>query len=477
MRSLLFGLALSLPMVLQAQDNAFHPSRKYHPDSIKKWIKNVMHGTAEKHPGFYRYTTKERFDFMIDSTVATITDSLTELDFYRKLKPLYAQIGCLHTGVTLSKEYNDYLDKTKTLFPFEVFIDEQKRVFVTKNYSSNPTIPIKGEIITINGMPIANVLRTLLKSIPMDGYNESGKILLLNHRFAFWYQSMIEVTENFTIVIKKSGSTETYSANGVSKEIFPSRKSLESAYEKPLELVIKEKVAVLSIHTFAGTEIKEHGQDFRKFIQSTFRTLKDKNITNLIVDLRYNSGGTDGNAAYLAKYFFDKPFRYWEKIEVTEAIAKEITGMKRLFYKKPKYVGNSYRWRTMWMTHEFDYYELQSPAKNNFNGKTLLLTNGLCMSSCSDLIAILSDNKKALVLGEESGGGFQGNTSGMIPTAKIKTGLRVTIPLQKYTNAVDPHKNVGRGTLPDYPITISLDDWVNKKDVVMESALKLITTN
>jgi hypothetical protein len=62
---------------------------------------------------------------------------------------------------------------------------------------------------------------------------------------------------------------------------------------------------------------------------------------------------------------FDKPFRYWDKIEVTEAVAKEIKGINSLFYKKPKEVDGSYRWRKTWLTKEFDYYETQQPAKNN----------------------------------------------------------------------------------------------------------------
>jgi len=50
---------------------------------------------SRKHPDFNRYTTKERFDFLIDSTIQTITDSLTTIEFYRKVKPLFAHIGCL----------------------------------------------------------------------------------------------------------------------------------------------------------------------------------------------------------------------------------------------------------------------------------------------------------------------------------------------------------------------------------------------
>jgi hypothetical protein len=50
----------------------------------------------------------------------------------------------------------------------------------------------------------------------------------------------------------------------------------------------------------------------------------------------------------------------------------------------------------------------------------------------------------------------------------------VTVPLQKYTNAVDLTKNFGRGTIPDYQLTPTFDDWVNKKDIEMEFVLQLI---
>ena len=72
------------------------------------------------------------------------------------------------------------------------------------------------------------------------------------------------------------------------------------------------------------------------------------------------------------------------------------------------------------------------------------------LSSCADVIAILAHNKKAKVVGQESGGGYQGNTSGIMPKTKIPTGLELTVPLLKYTNAVDPMVNIGRGTIPDY---------------------------
>jgi len=42
------------------------------------------------------------------------------------------------------------------------------------------------------------------------------------------------------------------------------------------------------------------------------------------------------------------------------------------------------------------------------------------MSSCADVVAILSYNKKALFIGDETGGGYQGNNSGMTPETKVQ---------------------------------------------------------
>ncbi len=322
-----------------------------------------------------------------------------------------------------------------------------------------------------------DILNGILKAIPSDGFNQTEKILLLNHRFPFWYQNIIEVANIFKIETESNGVTDTYELVGTTKELFPSLASLESNYTKPLEFEILNNIGVLKVHSFAKSTIKSNGQNFKKFSKDLFKQIKAKDVKNLIIDLRYNTGGSDGNAVDLASYFFDKPFRYWEKIEVTEKLAKEVKGAVKLIYRKPLKEGEMYKWRKAKLTNEFDYYLTQKPSQNNFKGKVYILTNGLCMSSCSDFVAILSHNKKALVIGQESGGGFQGNTSGIMPTAKLPTGIQVTIPLQKYTNAVDLTKNYGRGTIPDFDVTPDFDNWLNKKDVEMQLALQLINEN
>ncbi|UQB69322.1 S41 family peptidase [Epilithonimonas zeae] len=460
------------------QAKELKPEQKYPADSLRQWTSGLMDEISKKHPGFYRYTDKEKFGFLIDSTLQSIQDSLTQLQYYRKLKPLFAKIGCLHTGIELPEESKTYLNVSNTLLPLEVFVDTQnQKVLISKNYSENKGIKQGAELVSINGSPISEVLKKLLDAIPSDGYNQTEKILLLNYRFPFWYQEIIDAPKFFKVVVRSEGIDHTFELNGASKDVFPSLEQLEKNYNLPLEFEVKNGIAILKIHSFADTAIKQGGQNFKKFVKEVFQTLQQQNIKNLIIDVRNNTGGTDDNAALLASFFFNKTFRYWDKIEVTEAVANEIKGVNKMFYKKPEENNGLYLWKKSWITKEFDYYEPQEPAKTNFKGNSYLLTNGLCLSSCADFTAVMSYNKKAVVIGQETGGGYQGNTSGMLSQAKIPTGLVITIPLQKYTNAVDLDKNFGRGTIPDHETVTTFENWIGNKDLELDYTIQLININ
>jgi len=466
-------LSYAVPLTAQ-EEKPFLTETKFPADSINKLTNELMTELSLIHPGFYRYTPKEEFDHIIETTVNSITDSLTTLEIYRKLKPLFAQIGCLHTSIHLSRQYENFINKEPTLIPIEVFIDEKKRVFITKNHSENKNIRIKSELLSINKKPIEEILNVLIQSIPSDGYNLTVKTLLLNHRFAHWYRSIVELNQNFTIETTYNNDIKSFVLSGVKSDKFETIETLQSINSKQLNFEIADDMAVLTIKSFAKTDIKNNGQHFKRFIKKTFKTLKNNGIENLIVDLRYNSGGTDGNAVFFTSHFFDGSFRYWDRIEVTKSVAEQIKGIHRVFYPKPEKVDSMYLWKGAFLTKEFDYFKTQKPSKNNFSGNVYIITNGLCMSSCSDVVAILSHNQKALVVGQESGGGFQGNTSGMMPTTEINEHMAVTIPLQKYTSAVDLDKNFGRGTIPDFIVNPDLDDWIHKEDVEMSFVKKLI---
>ena len=449
--------------------------KKFAADTVLKVIDEVTRELSIKHPGFYRYHSKADFNQYIDSVKTTVKDSLTELEAYLRLKPIISYVDCIHTGLSLPQEYKDYLNQMPNLFPFQIYCIGS-RAFVFRNHSACKSIAAGDEIISINGQGMDHIIPKLLRLIPSDGYNLTRKYRALYFQFPGWYRN-IDLKESFRVVVNQFGKEQTYQLEGkFFKDIAEEGFLIEPRRTKQLEFKVENKIGYLTIHSFSKTEIKKCNQDFKNFIDLAFAQLKTMNVENLVVDLRDNTGGSDPFAAYFTSYFFDNPFRYWDRIEVTQAVAEEIRGaVLKLYYRKPVQRDSIWHWQKARHSDEFNFYEEQKPARNNYKGKVYLLINGFCMSSCADVIAILSYNKKATLIGQETGGGYQGNNSGMIPDSQVKPfDFILSVPLQKYVNHVDRSKNIGRGTMPDFGINWSIEDLLKGEDLELNLANELI---
>ncbi|BAV06127.1 S41 family peptidase [Filimonas lacunae] len=448
---------------------------RFSADTVIHLLQDTYLELAAKHPGFYRYVSRPEYQQYIDSLKKTITDSLTEVEVYQKLKPFTAKMGCLHTGVSLPAAYTDSINHLPNLFPFQVAI-QNNRMYVIQNFSGDTAIHPGDEIVQINSHTIPQLLQVILPAIPSDGNNTTLKYRAVYHLFPTLYRNLVQTTNSFQVQVLHQSNSHTFTlpaksfdaiaSNGFLKEVSPAQQ---------LHFSITDSIGVLTIHSFSVSDIKKSKQQFSNFINAAFQNLNQQHIPHLIVDLRNNTGGSDGNAALLTSYFFDTAYRYWDRIEVTEAIAKDIKGATTLFYRKPIQKDNTWLWQKARTVRDFDYYETQKPAKNHYTGKVYVLINGFCMSSCADVTAVLAHHQKATFIGEETGGGYQGNNSGLMPvTTLAPTRLRLTVPLQAYYNAVNPAVYMGRGTMPDYTINETINDYITGNDPVMKAAIDTI---
>jgi len=448
---------------------------KFSADTVRFAIDDITRELSVKQPGFYRYTSKDEFKKFNDSVKSTIRDSLTELESYLKLKSVVTKIHCLHTGLNLPQDYKDYLNGQPNLIPLQVWFNKDQ-AFIVKNFSGNDSLLPGDEIISINGQTIEEILHQLFALIPSDGYDLTMKYRALYLQFPTWFR-LINLTEKYKLVINRGGIRSTVFIQGKRFNDLATDGFLkEPVLPKQLEFKIVNQTGILVIHSFAKTMIEKGNQHFKPFIEYVFNELEKYHIQNLIVDLRDNTGGSDPFAEYFTSYFFDKPFRYWDRIEVTEAIAKQIKGVAlKAFYRTPVQKDSIWLWQKARHTNEFDFYTEQEPAGNPYKGKTYILINGFCMSSCADVAAVLSYNKKAILIGEETGGAYEGNNSGMMPETEIDPfHFTLTVPLQKYYNAVDLSNHNGRGVMPDQPIYSDIKDLVVGTDLDMNHALDLI---
>jgi hypothetical protein len=131
----------------------------------------------------------------------------------------------------------------------------------------------------------------------------------------------------------------------------------------------------------------------------------------------------------------------------------------------------------LWINN-YEYYEglqLRMPGKDSFHGNIYVLVNGLCFSSTSALIANIKNTTKAVFIGEESGGTYEGPTGGqtvpiILPNSKIMVRISPNINIS-YMYQKHP---IGRGVLPDYPVNYNISDVLANRDLEMETAKELI---
>jgi hypothetical protein len=122
-----------------------------------------------------------------------------------------------------------------------------------------------------------------------------------------------------------------------------------------------------------------------------------------------------------------------------------------------------------------DNLKLKPSKQDVFKGKLYVLMNGICFSSAADLISDIKKTRKAVFIEEESGGTFEGPTGGdniviELPNSKIMVRMSPNIQIG-YLYQKHP---TGRGVLPDYRTSYTIQQLIEGKDLELELAIRLI---
>jgi C-terminal processing protease CtpA/Prc len=117
---------------------------------------------------------------------------------------------------------------------------------------------------------------------------------------------------------------------------------------------------------------------------------------------------------------------------------------------------------------------INQPGSPGFTGKVYILINGGSYSTTSEFLSQAHFHKRAVFIGEESAGGYYGNSSGMVPRVTLpNTKLALFVPLVTYHMAVSGYKHPARGIIPDQQVEYSISELLLGTDKELALALKL----
>jgi len=442
-----FNAEDQIEYILDPQKKPENPADKfskvYEVDEYREDLDILGKKITATHPNVFKFISEKDFWKLIEEKKNLITSKTTFADFIWHCDEIIASVNCSHTSVS-----GFYLEMEMLLvalsFPLQTrWINEQ--LFVIDPMNNGSKVNLKAEITRINGVPVIDVLKNIYKHLPSQGYIETTK----RHLFNVWSTCLIPYAMNFpdsyTITLK--GSEKSIVLNKAqTKRILHTDPSIQNCKKDLcLEFLHKDKTALLTIGSFNYYKFSNSYTYFKDFIDSCFLEINSKKCKNLIIDVRYNGGGSQSASIHLLRYLVDKPFVYYSNADFVE--------------KKEKIEGE----------------ESVSPYENRYAGKIYFLIDGVGNSTTGHFMSIAKVLKLGTIIGEELG-------SNQFCSAGGKA-FRLSHSKLIYTVADNTHESMATslpdetGILPDIYVTQSIDDYLNKIDAVKESALKLIEKN
>jgi hypothetical protein len=463
----------------------YSADKKYPKEKLQEDYTLLRNILEKKHPSLYWYTSKDSMDYYFNEGYRNISDSMTELQFgWKILAPLTNKIHCGHTSFNMSKGWNKFI-RNKRIPSFPLYLKIWKdTMVVTANLNRKDSIIKKGMLITsINGIKNHDLIKKVFGYLVEDGYEDNVNYIRLSTSFPYFHRNVFGIYKTYSVQYIDSLGKER-KANlhlfGITEDTlqkiknFPPVKQKHITRKEKLEnirsLKIDSNMALITLNSFAG------GSHLKSFFRYSFNSIRKKEIKNLVIDLRANGGGDISNYAALAKYIRNNSFKV---ADTAVAIAKSFGPYTKyiksgffnnlgllLFTRK----GNDGR-------YHFGYWErhiIKPKQKNHFSGNVYVLTNGLTFSASSLFCNAVKGESNVTLVGENTGGGWHGNSGIMIPDITLpNTKLRVRLPMFRLVQYQHVPKT-GTGVVPDIYLGPTVETLRKDIDRKMEFVKQLI---
>lgn len=453
MRSVFLGVALFTSFNLTSQT--------LNKEQALKDLNTLKRNLEAFHPGFYRYTTADSMAYYFKMAENRIKESQKVYDLYKEVTYLLNKVRCGHTRPSMPGAANNAFKQSRNFLPLSVrYLGT--RLFIDDLRSNDGGLAKGDELLAINNLSVSDLTEQIFEHLSADGFIKTGKYRQAERYFRYYYQLYVAPNaDQYRLQVRKPSGQQT--AITVTGERWDELLSMDPppAERAVLELEHRAGYSYMKIGTFVGYYLDNADLDYEAFLESSFAELKNVGAKNLILDLRDNGGGDDNYGALLVSYFANKPFRYFDRIEVTD----DYEGYGNIERSNGRNLMTSHKGLSTWQ-----------PQARRFAGKVYVLTNGRSFSTCADVATVLHHHGWATFIGEETGGGYDGNTSGYSRTLTLPNSkIRVNLPMWMYTTANVGHDYYGRGAVPHEPVSPELVDFLMQNDVILKRAEALIS--
>lgn len=473
---------------VQDPSNGRLPSRVSPAKELQADVAILQKAYETLHPGLYRYNTKAQMEeaFRVLSQEFEHDRSLAEA--YLAFSLYLAKLKCSHS-------YANYYNQKKALqdslfhagrvpFHFRWLTD---RMIVIRSFAEDRRLRVGTEVLSINGVPVKTILRTLMQVARADGSNDAKRVSSLEVRgadrweaFDIYYPLFFpSSSSDFELRIRSTPAARitTISVGAQSDQqrlasMFTPPRSTDSS--APLwELMFPEaKTAFLRMPTWALYESK---WDWKSFLAQSFQTIASRRTTDLIIDLRGNEGGLSVGDVILSHLVAHElpPENIVRRVryrKVPDDLAPYLDTWDRSFFDwgeaaKEEGIG-------FFRLIKYDNDErgnVIKPIAPQFTGRVWVLVGAENSSATFEFAQAVQQNNLGKLVGQPTGGNQRGINGGAFFFLRLpNSGIEIDLPL---IGQFPVGQLPDAGLLPDLKVTPSLNDIIRGRDSEFETVM------
>jgi hypothetical protein len=464
------------------------------PNTLEKIpVKNLLSDFDLLQNAYYEtrvglwYNSRTQFDSICNLQKSKIKAPMNALEFYRILAPVVSFTKEGHCNIKISDETTAFLKQKGTYLPFGIKV-LNKKVYVINDYKD---FKLKGLVLSkINGEAIENIMAKMLEIEPADGFNMTSKYRWIEGAFSKYYARYFPASKFITLELLDPDNNTKIVYENIPSCTFKEFTKLYEEIKKQVPNYTFSKssdfsidpitsTAVITVNTFSLGSYTDKRKGFQLFLEKAFDSISSQKIKHLIIDIRKNEGGEQGMEDHFLSYLTNEEYKKYKYVEIpgfTYSFLEHTNyaGQKEILIEELKedfYLSTDGRY-----LNKEGHYTGEKPNVKNFKGDLYILISGLTFSGGSEFAALAKNYTHTKFIGEETGGGYYGNSSGSFLSFTLpNSAVTGRIPLCKFV--IEPKADTipfGRGVLPDYEVQPTIKEYLTGYDSEMEYVKALI---
>ncbi|MDG1260696.1 MAG: S41 family peptidase [Flavobacteriales bacterium] len=438
----------------------------------------------EIHPNPFVYCSEDEFNEAFSLSKAAITEPMTYSEFGAVIGRVLRVLHDSHTSINFGNYMNPYREAGSYFLDLAVWTVEDKLIVRSSYYSS---LPIGAEIIQINGQNVNPIHARVAAFSVYEGLSITGFNRVNDALFSSFCSTIGDVGRSNKILVHIPGDTVLHrlTLRGYkSEQLKERRKNRADTEPSVFELDINEEddLAVLKIGSFA----QKSSRSYSKFLKKSFKEIQEKGITNLAIDLRYNTGGSSARVEELFTYISagnDVMIPANIIAKQSKESAKRFEGRFNRFSRKlirflaPK--NEDLQHFTAIADYEIGHQDTvyfkvpEKSPKYVYQGESFLLINGLSGSASANSAGIFRSMDLGLIIGEPCLGPINGTWGNPIGVSLDNTSMPVLIASIRF-NTNNSFIYRPQPVNPDIQVEWTQDHYFTKRDADLEALLRIL---